>query len=282
MILLSYLFYFAAAIASPLQRRWLAKKHDVDMAGQIRLAFFVTLIIAILGLPLALVSPFELSGNLVVVFSLVALCGVFGAGFFVTSYVAQRHIDAGVSSIISNIYTPITIVLATVFLGEGLSSTQVLGTVLLLAGMLVVSKKHRIGRFSFDRHFYLMLLSGAFLGIVLTLERLLQKITGFSAATILSWWAECLFLGLAVLMTKGSLIYTKHEVVVTGVLRYFQQLSWVVLVFTVGNLSVVASITTFKIVFIFIAAAILLNERDDIQRKIIGSLLAVGGLLLMK
>jgi hypothetical protein len=35
-------------------------------------------------------------------------------------------------------------------------------------------------------------------------------------------------------------------------------------------------------VIIFIAAAIFLGERDDWKRKTLGSLLALGGLLLMK
>jgi hypothetical protein len=39
-----------------------------------------------------------------------------------------------------------------------------------------------------------MLLSGVFLGILLTAERALQKITGFSAGTMLSWWSQSLFL----------------------------------------------------------------------------------------
>ena len=68
---------------------------------------------------------------------------------------------------------------------------------------------------------------------------------------------------------------------VTGGLRFLQSLSWVILIFMVGNLSIVSSITTFKVVIVFIAAAIFLKERSDLPRKIIGSLVALAGLLLM-
>jgi len=54
------------------------------------------------------------------------------------------------------------------------------------------------------------------------------------------------------------------------------------LTYVVANLSVVSSVTTFKIVIMFVVAAIFLKEKDDLGRKIFGSLIAVAGLLLMK
>ena len=78
---------------------------------------------------------------------------------------------------ISNIYTPITIILATLFLHESLTLIQVAGTILLLIGMVIVSKKHKIGKFSFDKYFLLMALSGVVLGVCIIAERALQKIS---------------------------------------------------------------------------------------------------------
>ena len=127
-----------------------------------------------------------------------------------------------------------------------------------------------------------MVLSGVMLGVSLTAERALQKATGFTAGTMLSWWSQCLFLGIAAFITKNKNEYSKKDIIITGVLRFFQSLSWVTLIFCVGNLSLVSAITTFKIVVIFIAAAIFLNEREDLPRKIIGSFVALAGLLLMK
>jgi hypothetical protein len=45
-------------------------------------------------------------------------------------------------------------------------------------------------------------------------------------------------------------------------------------------LSVVSAVTTFKIVVIFAVAAVFLNEREDMARKVAGSIIAVAGLLL--
>lgn len=281
-ILFSYLFYFIAASASPLQRRWLSKKKDVSTSTQIHFAFLVSVITAVLGLFLPLIKPFYLQGNALSLITLSAVAGLFGAGYFITNYIAQKHVEAGVTTLLANIYTPITIVLASLFLNEKLTPLQVLGTALLLVGMVIVSKKHKIGRFKFDKYFVLMVLCGVCIGISITAERALQKITGFTAGTLLSWWPQSVVLGIAVLFTKGKNAYSKQDIAITGTLRFLHSLSWVVLVLAVGNLSFVSAVTTFKVVVVFIAAAVFLKEREDLPRKIIGSLIALAGLLLMR
>lgn len=281
-ILISYLFYFVAASASPLQRRWLASKKNTTNTGQIHFAFQVTCVTVLLSLSLPFFQPFRFEGSPVTLTLLTVLSGMFGAGFFVSSFTAQKHVEAGVSTLVNNIYTPVTIVLASLFLSERLIPMQILGTILLFVGMVVVSKKHRIGTFRFDKYFLLMVLSGITLGISLTAERALQKMTGFSAGTMLSWWAQCAFLGIAAFVAKEKSPYSKKDISITGSLRFLQSLSWVVLLFAVGNLSLVSAVTTFKVVIIFVFAAIFLKEREDLTRKIIGSLVSVAGLLLMR
>lgn len=282
MIFLEYLFYFVAASASPLQRRWLAKTKNIENNGQINLSFWVTFIAAILSLSFPFFSDFFISGNKFYLVFLAVICGVTGTFVYIFSYIAQKHIEAGISTLVMNIYTPITIILATIFLHEKLTFLQIIGAVLLLFAILLISKKYRIGKFSFDKYFLLMLSSGVMLAFLLVAERALVKTTGFSAGTMISWWSTCIFLGVAVLLTKNKNQYSKKDITITGVLKFFQNLSWVILVFTVGNLSLVSSITTFKVVIMFILGAIFLNEKEDLPRKILGSIIAVVGLLLMK
>ncbi len=282
MIILSYLFYFIAASASPLQRRWLATKKDIPSHEQPQFAFHVILVSTVGTLFFPFFSPFYFSGNKLSLFLLTLVCGVFGAGYAVFNYVAQKHIDAGISSVVANIYTPIVIVLSTIFIHESLTNQQIMGTVLLFIAIFIISKKHRISRFRFDKYFLLMLASGVMLGAVLVAERALQKTTGFSAGTMLSWWSQCIAVGVVAWFYKSKHTYTRADILTTGGLRFLQGLSYVLLVWFVGNLSIVSSITTFKIVIIFAAAALFLHERDDLPRKIIGSIIALAGLLLMK
>ncbi len=281
-IFLSYIFFFIASAVGPLWRRYLMKKTNPDSLGQIHLAFNVILITAIVGSFLPFFKPFYISGDPLFLFSLALVSGLCGMGYFILSFMAQKHVEAGVTTLVLNIYTPVTIILATFFLHEALTGIQIIGTVLLLLAMVIVSKKHRVGRFRFDKYFLMMLASGVLLGFVLVAERALQKTTGFTAGTLFSWWSQVAFLGLAVLVTGSRHQYSRKNMLTTGAVSAVASLSYVILVTVVGNLSFVASVTTFKVVIIFIAAAIFLKEREDLPRKIIGSIIALAGLLLMK
>lgn len=279
-ILLAYIFYFVASTASQLQRRHLSLRRDNDK-GQIDFAFRVMAITLLGSVILVFFKQPEFNQSVMIIAVLALITGVFGAGALALQYIAQRHVEAGLTSLIGNIYTPVTIVLAILILHEGLESKQMLGTILLLFSVVLVSRKHRLGRWKFDKYFWLMVLSGVFLGFCLTAERSLIKENGITTGTWVSWAAQVLFLGILALIAGTKSQYNFKETSITGSLRFLQQLSWVILIAVVANLSVASSVTTFKIVLVFIAGAILLHEREDLKRKIIGSLIAVVGLLLM-
>ncbi len=281
-IILAYIFYFVAASASPLQRRWLAKKKDIDGKGQIHFAFQSSVVIALCSLFLPLLSPFYIAGNLWYITGLGLLGGMFGAVSVILMYKAQKHIEAGLATLLGNIYTPISIVLAWILLSEKLLPIQILGTIILFMGMVIVSNKHRIGRFKFDKYFWLIILSGISTGLLVVIERMLQKATGLSAGLMMNLWSQCLFLCIIFLFSKSRSTYAKKDIAITGGLRFLQILSWAMLTFVVGNLSVVSSVTTFKVVIMFVAGAIILHEREDFKRKLLGSIIAIIGLLLMK
>lgn len=278
-VLLSYLFYFVAATASPLQRRRLALKRSND-TGQIAFASRVMIITFVLSSLLALFKRPEIHQSISVLALLGLVCAVSGGIGMSAQYIAQRHVEAGVTSLIGNLYTPVTIILATLLLQESLRPLQIAGTLLLLSSVVMVSSNHRLSKWKFDKYFWLMVLSGVSMGIVLTAERALIKENGITAGTWISWGSQALLLVIVAFVSKSKSQYNLTETAVTGGLRFLQQLSWVVLVTVVGNLSLASSITTFKIVVVFVTAAIFLNERDHLKRKILGSLIAVIGLLL--
>ena len=281
MIIFSYIAYFVLSTIAPLQRRFIIVRKNPESSEQIRLAFEVMVMLTLGSLVFQFFSPLYFFGDKIRLLLLALTCGVFGMGYFIANYTAQKHVDAAITSVVVNIYTPLTIIFSSVFIKEGLTNIQILGTVLLLIAMFIISKKHRVGRFSFDRYFMMMILSGVLLAVLLVAERALQIQTGLSGATMLSWGSQCFFLGIATLFLKSKHTYTNKEIVSMGVFTLLSSISYVVLVYNVGNLSLVSSTTTFKIVTIFIAAALFLNEREDLGRKIFGSIVAVVGLLLM-
>lgn len=281
-ILLSYLFYFTASTASSLQMRWVTKKKDLDSNAQALFTFQVIFILFLGSLTFPLFSPFYLSSNYLHIFLLALVCGVCGIGANLFNIVAQKHLEAGVSVLVDKVYVPISIFLSFVLLQERLNHLQIFGTVLLLTAMILVSKQHRIGRFSFDRYFLLTVLGGAFLGVLIVAERALMKATGFSAGIIISWGFQAFFLGLVALFIKSKHTYSPTEVLSTGLIRFLSATSWVTMVWVVGNLSLTSAVSTFKVVTVFLAAALFLHEREDLPRKIFGSIVAVLGLLLMR
>lgn len=280
-VILAYLAYFVFSTIAPIQRRFVIVRNDPEAREQISFAFQIMVILALGSLIFQFFSPLYFAGSIVRLILLTLTCGLFGMGYFIANYTAQKHVDAAITNVVVNLYTPITIFFSSILLHEGLSGKQILGTVLLLVAMYIISKKHRQGPLRFDKYFISMLFSAVCLGLLLVAERALQIQTGLPASTMLSWGAQCLFLGIATLVTKSRHTYPNKDIVSTGVFTLLAAISYVTLVFTVGNLSLVTSITTFKIVTIFIAAAIFLKERDRLPRKIFGSAIALSGLLLM-
>jgi drug/metabolite transporter (DMT)-like permease len=281
-IFLSYLFYFVASTVSALQIRWLTKKKDLASTEQVLFTFQLIFILFLGSLTFPLFSRFYIAGNHLHLFLLALVCGICGIGANLFSIIAQKHLEAGVTTLVMNIYTPISIFLASILLHEGLGLLQIVGTILLLFGVVLVSQKHRVGRFSFDKYFLLTVLGGIFLGVLIVAERALMKATGFSAGVMLSWGFQALCLGIVALLTKSKHTYPAKEVVSMGLVRFFSATSWVTMVYILGNVSLASSVSTFKVVTVFVAAAIFLGEREDLPRKILGSLVAILGLLLMK
>ncbi|MBI2588868.1 EamA family transporter [Candidatus Saccharibacteria bacterium] len=279
-ILLAYIFYFVASTSSKLQRRQLATTRETDV-GQIDFAFRVTLIIFVLTPLLILFNRPVFNQPIGTLIMLSTVCGAFGAIALSTQYVAQRHVEAGLTSLIGNIYAPTTIVLATILLNEGLKARQVIGAILLISSVVLVSRKHRLSRWRFDRYFWLNVIAGVALSFGLTAERALIKYNSLTTGALLSWGSGALFLGLAALASGTKSQHNLKEASLTGSLRFLHQVSWIVLVTVVANLSVVSAVATFSTAVTFFAAAIFLHEREDLKRKIIGSFIAAAGLLLM-
>src|SRR3989344_1708250 len=276
-VIFSYIFYFVVSTISPLQRRRLIKGKEFTARQQITFTFQCVMFLFIGSLFFPFFSDFYLTGNYAYLVFLAVTCAIFGAAGNILSYIGQKHLDAGEMSIVWNIYTPVTIVLSSILVHEGLPPLQIVGTLLLLVAIFIISKKHHLGRFHFNRSFLFVFLGGVLIGVLLVAERTLQKTTGFSAGVMISWGSQVLGLGIASFFWGSKHNYTKKEVATTGTLQFLGALSYVMLVWLVGNLSVVTSVTTFKVVLVVIAAGIFLGEKEDLRRKIIGSIVAVIG-----
>ncbi len=278
--IIAFLFYLSAATTSKLQRRHIALRRQSD-EGQVDFAFRVTTITFILSFGLLFFKSFTVNQSFSTVFLLAAICGISGAFALSAQYTAQRHTEAGVTSLLGNSTIPASILLSSIFLHERLGLHQMAGTLLLLIAAVMVSRQHRVSKWRFDKYFWLNVIAGLSLAFTLTAERSLIRENGLAAGTIISWGAQVLCLGIAAYLAKTRSQYDAADTAVTGGIRFVQQMSWVIFVVIIANLSVGSALATLSTITVFIAAAIFLNEREFLKQKIIGSLIATVGLLLM-
>src|SRR6202042_2303499 len=90
---------------------------------------------------------------------------------------SQKEVDATQFSIISNIYTPITILTSAFLLKESLTTIQVVGMMLLVFGAITISiKRVRPQTFLFDSHSLMSIWSGVALRFGLVAERAAVRI----------------------------------------------------------------------------------------------------------
>ncbi|HET9850479.1 MAG TPA: DMT family transporter [Candidatus Saccharimonadales bacterium] len=226
---LAYIFYFLSSTSSTLQRRELATRRTDD-SGQIDFAFRVMFITFVLSAVLLVFKKPVLSQSPLALALLALVCGVSGAVSIASQYIAQRHVEAGVTTLVGNVYTPVSIILASLFLNEGLKTRQIFGTVILLGAVIMVSNKHRLSRWRFDRYFWLMVINGLALGFTLTAERALIKDNSLPVGTWISWGSQSLCLAIAALLAGTKSQYGVRDTATTGGLRFLQQVSWVILV----------------------------------------------------
>ncbi len=115
-IIFAYIFYFIAASASPLQRRWLAKNKSLTLRQQITFTFQISFVLALCSLLLPLWKPITYTGdNIPLVITLTLGTMFFGGGFYLISYITDKHLDAGIKSFTSNLSTPLVILFSTLF-----------------------------------------------------------------------------------------------------------------------------------------------------------------------
>ncbi|OGL30456.1 hypothetical protein A3F37_01105 [Candidatus Saccharibacteria bacterium RIFCSPHIGHO2_12_FULL_41_12] len=277
---LAYIFFFVAATVSPLQRRHQSRRTKTD---PIVLAAWTQAFVWVLGLSLLYKADisFSWSWHLIFLNAGLFICGPL---FFYLSYNSQKHVDATQSVVLSNIYTPVAIILAILFLSETLTLQQIMGAIILFIAMLIISIERATSQsFRFSKYSIYMLSSGVFLGIILFLEKATMNLIGNRVGIVVSWTAQTIGLLILAYALRGiHKLPTKREIFTSGALRYAQQLSYVTLLIVVGNLALVAAVTTFKIVFIFLGAFVFLHEKEHLYRKFFGVVIAIVGLLLMK
>ncbi len=216
--------------------------------------------------------------------------GALGIGISDTLFfMALNRLGAGLIAIVDCLYSPFVISLALVFLSERVTTPQILGTSMIIFGVLlagVEKPKHGLTR----RDLWLGILFGALalggtaVGIVM-IKRLLER-------SPLLWVTEIRLMASVVVLLMVLLLHPGQRTILRSLLvtrgwGYTLSGSFVgaylSMVFWLGGMkysqaSIASALNQMSNIFVFVFAALLLKEPVNLQRAT-AIVLAVGGAL---
>src|SRR3989344_163608 len=111
-ILFGYLFYFVYSTLYTLQFRWLMRESQAEPPSLIKFSFQVFCVLVLFSPLLLMFEPFRFSGDPKLIFLRSLVCGLCGALLTALAFFAQKHVEAGETTLVSNIYTPVAIILS--------------------------------------------------------------------------------------------------------------------------------------------------------------------------
>lgn len=198
----------------------------------------------------------------------------------------SKHVDATQYVVISNLYTPMTVILGAFVLHEQFTGWQFLGTLLLLLGAFMVAiKGWRRSSWQFDRHSVILAAATFLIGIGLVLEKASLSYFSPTAYILLGWGVQSVCM---VVLARRELPAVRRigrqdwsGIVKIGLARTAHVLGYFVALSLTRNVALIASLTTFRVPLVFIASWIFLRERDHLVRRLAGVGVATIGLLLL-
>jgi len=223
---------------------------------------------------------------------LVLLSGALGIGIGDTLFFkCLNALGAGLSAIVDCLYSPFTIGLSILFLGEILTVRQVVGVVLIISAVLTATTERKSDPADRRRIFagvaYGVLAMAAMAVGIVIMKPLLGRLP-------LIWVTEVRLLGGVIVLLLVLLFHPSRRAIIRSVRSsrrwgytlsgsfigaYVAMLLWLAGM-KLTLVSIAAALNQTSNIFIFIFAAVILHEKITVPR-IIGIALGVGGALLV-
>ncbi|SYZ74624.1 conserved membrane hypothetical protein [Candidatus Zixiibacteriota bacterium] len=225
---------------------------------------------------------------------LLFLSGIIGLGIADTFLLKSLNlVGAGLSAIVSCLYSPFIIALSLIFLGEQLGFLQVLGAMMIISAVLTAvgkngHEKHQISR----RDLWLGIFYGAVANIATATGVVIIK--PLLARSPLLWATEMrLFSGIGVLVIATLIHKDRNKIAlpkmntkgwvftVSGSFAgaYLSMILWLAAM-KITQASIAAALNQTSTIFIFVFAYLFLKEKLN-RQKIIGLALGITGTALV-
>lgn len=193
----------------------------------------------------------------------------------------HEHTHLSISSIVSRSRMIWVAILAFIFLNETLKLTDYVGILVLFFGLSTAIAPHK---FFLDKGIKITTLAAIIAAIVVVLIKAVSD--DVSLPVLMVWMSFPSVFIIPLFMknpTKRLKTFTQNKFSLKILFNIFNFIAMYgyVLAISYGSVSIVTAIYHGMIVFSVLAGIIFLNEREDIGRKIIGSIITAGGIILL-
>lgn len=205
----------------------------------------------------------------------------------ILAFNANKHIDAGLYTIINNITPIITIVVAALLLNEHLTTEQLIGAVIIISSAFLATlpRLRKNGEHS-SSGVLLAIASVSILGVAIVFERWMLGRVDFGAYLVYGWGAQALWMAIYAWPDRKSLHILKvgknfRPILGYGLANAFKGVCFVGALKLSGSASLVSAFTSFLAVTVVISAYFILKERDHLWLKVGSAALGTAGLLIL-
>lgn len=276
--------YLILGTAGYLLRRLLAttlEKHNRLING-----FFFLVTLYPLGLIVAVFSESNLSIGWNNVLLLLLGSGVFPL-INIFAFRANKDVDAGLFTILSNLTPIITIVVASLLLSETLNKQQQIGALIVITStFLATIPRLKRRTTSSARGLFFALISIILLGFAIVYERWMLTRIDFGAYLVFGWGAQTLWMAILAWPERHNIKILREKSNFLPILGYgltnaFKGLCFVAALNLSGNASLVGATASFLAVLVVVSAYFALKEREWLAFKLSAALVGTIGLIIL-
>jgi drug/metabolite transporter (DMT)-like permease len=276
LVLVGTLFW---SITTLLQRAFLKEEqsdaYTYAIVFQLLVSFSILIYVLFTGFNIPSLKP--------ILFNLVLMTILYAVANF-TLYKGLQLIEASEMTILLSSKSIWTMWAATIFLNEKITPLRIIGTLLIISGVIVISWKKKV--LKFNKGYTLILISAALFGLAFTNDAFILEVIEAPSFSVLAFG----FPAIALLLIRPKsfkelrFFFQKNRLIKVLEASLFYSIAAVTIYAAYragGNVSQISPITQLTIVINVILSYIFLKERNFLLRKIIGSLLALVGVLLI-
>ena len=197
---------------------------------------------------------------------------------------ATKYLEAAEVSIIATLSSIVTIITAVVFLHEIFTLPRIIGTVLIIAAVIMVSYKTQ--KFKLNKGVWYALMYCLVSGVAITNDTFLLKSTGVFSLLTVGWLTPGIFLLIVqprVIKKLGYILnWSRLKKLFTMTLVYaLGGISFYYAIAVGGQASQVNTISQSGIILTTLLGALFLNERDSLGKKFVSAFIVVLGVFLL-